>query len=94
MNYSDSLQPDLDYWSGKYGPREMENPTDMGSKRSELAFEELRMKEKVNLHFGNHWQKWKRQKICGPWKVFFHILLVITVSIQASELTTRGLTLQ
>ena len=45
----------------------------------ELA-EEKRMKEKVNLHFENHIQKWKRLHF--PWKPIFHILLVVLVTAQ------------
>lgn len=72
-------------YSGKYNSQEMNDSTNISGKSPYISTEEFAMKEKVNLHFENHLQKWKRQKICGPWKAIFHILLVITVTIQASE---------
>ena len=67
---------------------EMNSSTDMGSKgigeSKDMASRERSLKEKVNLHFENHWQKWKRKKF-RVWKVVFHVLLVILVTIQASE---------
>ena len=51
-------------------------------KDGEELIGEKPMKEKVNLHFENHIQKWKRQKF--PWKVLFHILLVVSVTVQVS----------
>ena len=81
--------------SGEY--HEMSISTYMGSKandavdvsRDDISAKEMPMKEKVIRHFENHYQKWKRQKrgqkCCGFWKVIIHIVLVITVTIQASE---------
>ena len=40
------------------------------------------VKEAVNYHYKDHIQKWKRQKF--PWKVIFHISLIILVTIQVS----------
>ena len=64
---------------------EMDSSIDMGSKETpEKLSKEKLLKEEVNLHFENHWQKWKRRKyrVC---KVGFHILLIILVTTQASE---------
>ena len=41
---------------------------------------ETQMKKKVNLHFENHIQKWRRLHF--PWKPIFHILLVALVTAQ------------
>lgn len=49
----------------------------------EELIEEEPIKKKVNLHFQNHLQKWKRQKF--PWKPIFHILLVVLITVQVSE---------
>ena len=47
---------------------------------NEVVGDERQKKEKVNLHFENHIQKWKRLHF--PWKPIFHILLVALVTVQ------------
>lgn len=47
---------------------------------NEVVGDERQKKEKVNLHFENHIQKWKRLHF--PWKPIFHILLVALVTAQ------------
>ena len=42
-----------------------------------------RMKEKINLHFESHLQKWKRQRF--PFKVTLHLLLIVLVTTQVSS---------
>lgn len=46
----------------------------------EVVGDERQKKEKVNRHFENHIQKWKRLHF--PWKPTFHILLVALVTVQ------------
>ena len=51
---------------------------------TEVVGDERQMKEKVNLHFENHIQKWKRLRF--PWKPIFHILLVALVTAQVGDM--------
>ena len=43
------------------------------------------MKEKVNRHFENHFQKWKNRKRF-PFKVMLDLLLIVLVTTQVSSL--------
>ena len=54
------------------------------------SVEEKQMKEKVNLHFENHIQKWNRLHF--PWKPIFHILLVALVTVQVGGKMGKHLT--
>ena len=49
---------------------------------SKKAIRDTRMKEKINLHFQSHLQKWKRRQF--PFKVTLHLLLVVLVTVQVS----------
>ena len=49
---------------------------------SKKAIRDTRMKEKINLHFQSHLQKWKRKHF--PFKVTLHLLLVVLVTVQVS----------
>ena len=51
---------------------------------SKKAIRDARMKKKINLHFQSHLQKWKRKYF--PFKVTFHLLLVVLVTVQVSGL--------
>ena len=51
---------------------------------SKKAIEDARMKKKINIHFQSHLQKWKRKYF--PFKVTFHLLLVVLVTVQVSGL--------
>ena len=52
----------------------------IASKAAIRKREELIMKKKVNLHFEDHLQKWKRKKF--PFKVMLHLLLLVLVTAQ------------
>lgn len=48
---------------------------------------ELEMKDAVKFHYQSHLQKWTKHKRF-PWKVIFHLLLVVLVTIQVSIVDT------
>ena len=54
------------------------------AQESKKSIRDTRMKEKINLHFQSHLQKWKRKHF--PFKVTLHLLLVVLVTAQVSGL--------
>ena len=54
------------------------------AQESKKSIRDTRMKEKINLHFQSHLQKWKRKHF--PFKVTLHLLLVVLVTVQVSGL--------
>ena len=67
------------------------NTQDTKWKRSSQIDEaDRRMKERLQYHFQDHIQKWTNMKGRRfPWKLVLHLLLVVSVTVQVSNITQQ-----